>query len=150
MFDGVTVLKRQSMGGLWFQVIAGFASGQDPGAEATNVAPIGVSNVSIDILRLGDAAIQAVGAVASRPRDPEVFAGSLVEIVGFEARPREAFERTIAIVERRATLREPHEPDPAGTRKPSRLILNVHDACAHVAASPVMNEGYVARQEKLA
>ncbi len=48
---------------------------------STVVAPIGLGDVLIDILGLGETAIEAIGAVAARAGNPEVFAGDLVEIV---------------------------------------------------------------------
>ncbi len=85
MLNRIPVLERQSVFRQGLEIVAPHAPRDGRGTEPANVAPIRSGDILIDIFGLGDAAVKAIGAVAARAGDPEMFASHPVEIVRLEA-----------------------------------------------------------------
>jgi len=66
MLNRVSALKRQPVGRPRPEVIARLGLGDGCGGKTPNIAPIGGRHILIDIIGLGDPAIEPVGAV-TRP-----------------------------------------------------------------------------------
>lgn len=134
MFECISVLESQNL--IRSKVKVGASSVVRHGCAGVpaNVARVGVCDTLIDVLGLGDPTIKAVSAIATRTRNPKVLAGDLIEIVRLEAKTGQTLERAVAVIERRAGLRELHESDATWSREPRRFVLDVHNARAHSPA----------------